>query len=503
MNAAGFPLLSTLTFLPLAGVAAILCLRGEEERIGRLVRGIALGTSLAVLALASLLWFGFDGASGAYQFQEHANWMPETGISYHMGVDGISVLFVLLTALLTPICILASWRMEQTRIRAYMIAFLLLETAMIGVFSAVDLLLFYVFFEAALVPVFLIIGIWGGTHRVRAAFKLFFYTLAGAVLMLLAVLAIWYDAGSTDLTQLMGLHLSHGAQMWMFLAFFAAFAVKMPMWPFHTWQPEAYAEAPTAGSVMLGGVMLNMGAYGFLRFSIPLFPQATETLAPFVLALSAIAVVYASLVALLQQDMKKIVAYSSIAHMGIATIGVFSIDEQGISGALLQMLAHGVVSGAGFLCIGVLQDRVRSRDIGHFGGIAKVMPAYAVVAMIFTLAAMALPGTASFPGEFLVLVGAWKISPWLTLAAGSSMILGAAYMLRMYRAVVFSRLQRTELRQLLDLSAREKLIFAPLVLLTLWIGIHPGTFLHVFQASVSTLVHRQEAALATAHLAGL
>ncbi|MFC0408227.1 NADH-quinone oxidoreductase subunit M [Roseomonas elaeocarpi] len=473
-----------MTFLPLIGAAGIFFLRGEGEQLRSKIRVMALSTSLVVLALSSILWFGFDKSLGGYQFEEHTRWMPQIGLTYHMGVDGISVLFVVLTAFLTPVCILASWNSVQSRLREYMIAFLLLEMIMIGVFAALDLMLFYVFFEAALIPAFLIIGIWGGQRRVQAAFKLFLYTLAGAVLMLLAVLALWLEAGTTDLPALQQLQLPHATQIWMFLAFFAAFAVKMPMWPIHTWQPDAYAEAPTAGSIMLGGVMVNMGSYGFLRFTIPLLPDATQTFTPYVLTLAVIAVVYTSLIALTQQDMKKVVAYSSIAHMGIATIGIFSNNLQGVSGALLQMLAHGIVSGATFLCIGVLQDRMNTRQIGDFGGLAKVMPAFSVVAMIFTMATMALPGTASFPGEFLVIVGAWKLSPWVALGAASSMVLGAAYMLRLYRLVVFSRITRDEVRGLLDLSVRERLMFVPLVLVTIWMGLHPASFLQFFQASI-------------------
>jgi NADH-quinone oxidoreductase subunit M len=498
---AGFPLLSLLVALPLLGVAAIL-LGGQPPHAAR-ARGIALGTSLLVLLLSLGLWFGFDKAAPGYQFEEHLPWITSVGITYHLGVDGISVLFVLLTTLMTPICILACWRTGQTGMREYMIALLVLESMLVGVFSAVDLVLFYVFFEASMIPVFLIIGVRGGEGRRAAALKLFLYTMVCMLLMLLAVMTLWQLAGSTDLPDLMRLHLPVHAQLWVFLAFLVAFGVKMPMWPIHTWQPAAYAEAPTAGSVMLGGVMLNMGAYGFVRFAIPLLPQAAELLTPLVFVLGTIAVVYASLVALAQRDMKRIVAYSSVAHMGIILIGLFTANQQGLSGGLLQMLSHGVVSAALFLCVGVLQDRVRTQEMDRFGGIAKVMPGFAAVFMLFVMAAVALPGTGDFPGELLVIIGAWKSSPWLSAGIGTSMVLGAAYMLHLCRKVLFGRLVREELRGMLDLSLREKAMFAPLVALTLWIGIYPMSFLSFFQASVTALIQHHEAALQTAHLAGL
>ena len=503
MNAAGFPLLSLLTFLPLLGAAVIMLVRGDEETLASNARWTALWTSLIVLVLSLILWFRFDVSSAAYQFEEHANWFPEVGLNYHMGVDGISVLFVLLSTVLTPICIISSWEAVQTRVREYMVAFLLLETMMIGMFCAVDLVLFYVFFEGVLIPMFLIIGVWGGPRRVYAAFKLFLYTLLGSVLMLLAILALWHAAGTSDLVAVMQVNLPRFTQMWMFLAFFAAFAVKVPMWPVHTWLPDAHVEAPTAGSVILAGVLLKMGAYGFVRFSIPLFPEAAHYFAPLIFALSVIAVIYTSLVALAQDDMKKLIAYSSVAHMGIVTLGLFTFNQQGISGALLQMISHGVVSGALFLCVGVLYDRVHSREIARYGGVAKIMPGYALVFLLFTMGSVALPGTAGFPGEFLVLVGAWKSSPWVALGGATGMILGAGYMLYLYRRVVFSRITRDDLRALLDLSPREYAMFAPLILLTIWMGVYPSSFLQFFQASVGALIERHEAALSIPRLAGM
>jgi len=503
MNAAGFPLLSLLTFLPLVGAAVVMTVRGDEATVASNARWAALWTSLIVFGLSLILWARFDTASAEFQFVERMQWLPEFGVNYHMGVDGISVLFVLLSTLLTPICILASWESIGSRVREYMVAFLVLETMMVGMFCSLDLVMFYVFFEGVLIPMFLIIGVWGGQRRVYAAFKLFLYTLLGSVLMLLAIIALWFQAGTTDVPVLLQQVIPPSTQRWMFLAFFAAFAVKVPMWPVHTWLPDAHVEAPTAGSVILAGVLLKMGAYGFVRFSIPLLPQAAADFAPLILALSVVAVIYTSLVALAQEDMKKLIAYSSVAHMGIVTMGLFAFNQQGITGALFQMVSHGVVSGALFLCVGVLYDRVHSREIARYGGVAKIMPAYALVFMLFTMGSVALPGTAGFPGEFLVLTGIWAVSPWAALGGAMGMILGAAYMLYLYRRVVFSRITRDDLRSLLDLSPRELAIFAPLILLTLWMGIYPSSFTDFFQASVSALVERHEAALAAPRLAGM
>jgi NADH-quinone oxidoreductase subunit M len=501
MNAAGFPLLSLLTFLPLAGAAMILSVRGEPAVVAQNARWTALWTSLTVFALSLILWFRFDPGSADFQFVERVDWLPEFGVGYHMGVDGISVLFVLLSTALTPICILASWEAIGSRVREYMVAFLVLETMMVGMFAALDFIVFYVFFEGVLIPMFLIIGVWGGARRVYAAFKFFLYTLLGSVLMLLAILWLWYSAGTTDIPELMRHAVPRAAQTWIFLAFLASFAVKVPMWPVHTWLPDAHVEAPTAGSVILAGVLLKMGAYGFLRFSLPMLPEASADFAPLIFVLSIVAIVYTSLVALAQEDMKKLIAYSSVAHMGIVTLGIFTFNAQGLAGALFTMLAHGVVSGALFLCVGVLYDRVHSRDIARYGGVAKVMPSYALVFMLFTMASVALPGTANFVGEFLVILGAWKVNPWVAFGAALGMILSAAYMLWLYRRVAFGNITRQEVRALLDLSPREYAVFAPLILLTLWMGIYPESFLAFFRTSVAALIERHETALGVARLA--
>jgi NADH-quinone oxidoreductase subunit M len=504
MNDLGFPILSLLTFLPLVGVAIIMSVRGEEAVLASNARWTALWTSLGVFALSLVLWVRFDQSNPGFQFTETAAWLPQLGLTYKMGVDGISVLFVLLSTALTPICILASWESITSRVRDYMVAFLVLETMMIGTFCALDFLVFYMFFEGVLIPMYLIIGIWGGPRRVYAAFKFFLYTLAGSLLMLLAILAIWNATGTTDIVTLSHTVFSPRMQTWLFLAFFASFAVKMPMWPVHTWLPDAHVEAPTGGSVILAGVLLKMGAYGFLRFSLPMLPNASADFAPMIYALSIVAVIYTSLVALAQTDMKKLIAYSSVAHMGVVTIGIFTFNAQGLSGALFQMLSHGVVAGALFLCVGVVYDRIHTREIARYGGLADRMPAYALTFMVFTMASIGLPGTAGFTGEVLVLIGSFKISFWLALLGASGMILGAVYMLYLYRRVIFGALEKADLKSILDLSPREIAIFAPLVVLTLWMGVYPSSFTHFFDASVAALVEHHQAALAaTTKLAGV
>ena len=504
MNELGFPILTLLTFLPLVGVAIMLTVGGEEAVIASNARWTALWTSLVVFALSLVLWVKFDLSNPGFQFIDSAAWLPEVGLTYKMGVDGISVLFVMLSTLLTPICILASWESVKTRVREYMIAFLVLETMMVGMFCALDFLVFYMFFEGVLIPMYLIIGIWGGPRRVYAAIKFFLYTLAGSLLMLLAVLAMWNAAGTTDIPTLMHTAFSPHMQMWLFVAFFASFAVKVPMWPVHTWLPDAHVEAPTAGSVILAGVLLKMGAYGFLRFSVPMLPEASTTFAPFIYTLSVVAVIYTSLVALAQTDMKKLIAYSSVAHMGVVTIGIFTFNAQGISGALFQMLSHGIVAGALFLCVGVVYDRIHTREIARYGGLADRMPAYALAFMLFTMASIGLPGTAGFAGEFLVLIGAFKISLWLALLGSLGMILGAAYMLYLYRRIIFGALTKVDLKGILDLSPREIATFAPLVLLTLWMGIYPSSFTAFFDAAVGAMVDHHQAALAVStKLAGV
>jgi len=503
MNAAGFPILSLLTWLPLAGGLFIMTVRGDDAVVAGNARWAALWTSLIVFAISLVLWVKFDVSNPGFQFSESLAWLPEFGVGYRMGVDGISVLFVLLSTALTPICILASWDSITTRVREYMLAFLVLETMMVGMFSAQDFIVFYMFFEGVLIPMFLIIGVWGGPRRVYASFKFFLYTLAGSILMLLALLAVWYHAGTTDLAVLMQTPFPVRMQFWLFLAFFASFAVKVPMWPVHTWLPDAHVEAPTAGSVILAGVLLKMGAYGFLRFSVPMLPQASQQFAPFMFTLGVVAVIYTSLVALAQTDMKKLIAYSSVAHMGVVVIGIFTFNAQGLQGALFQMLSHGIVSAALFLCVGVIYDRIHTRDIARYGGLASRMPAYAIVFMVFTMASVGLPGTSGFVGEFLVLVGAYKVSLYLAYLGSMGMILGAAYMLYLYRRVIFGVITRDDLRGILDLSPREVAIFTPLVLLTLWMGIYPSSFTQFFDATVHSMVDYHTAALAAPKLAGI
>jgi NADH-quinone oxidoreductase subunit M len=493
-----WPILSLVTFLPLVGAGFIFLVRGDEETVARNARWVALWTTLATFLLSLTLWFGFERGTAAFQFVERAEWFPGTGIAYHMGVDGISVLFVLLSTFLMPICILASWEAIEHRVKEYMIAFLVLETMMVGMFCALDMVLFYIFFEAVLIPMFLIIGVWGGARRVYSAFKFFLYTLAGSVLMLVALLYIFGTAGTTDITRLMWYGFAREAQTWLWLAFFASFAVKVPMWPVHTWLPDAHVEAPTAGSVILAGVLLKMGAYGFLRFSLPMMPDASEAFTPLVYTLSIVAVIYTSLVALVQEDMKKLIAYSSVAHMGFVTLGIFTGTRQGIDGALFQMLSHGLVSGALFLCVGVVYDRLHTREISRYGGLVERMPRYAAVFMLFTMASVGLPGTSGFVGEFLVLAGAFQANTWAAALAALGVILGAAYMLFLYRRVVFGVLVREDLKAMVDLSRREIAIFAPLVLAVLWMGIYPKPVLDVFSASVDQLVVRYQEARADA-----
>jgi NADH-quinone oxidoreductase subunit M len=412
-----------------------------------------------------------------------------------MGVDGISVLFVLLSTFLTPLCILASWESIKVRVKEYMIAFLVLETLMVGMFCALDFLLFYVFFEGVLIPMFLIIGVWGGGRRVYAAFKFFLYTLLGSVLMLLAVLAMYFVAGTTDLPTLMHTPFPRSMQIWLWLALFASFAVKVPMWPVHTWLPDAHVEAPTAGSVILAGVLLKMGGYGFLRFSIPILPEASAYFTPLMYTLSVVAIIYTSLVALAQEDMKKLIAYSSIAHMGFVTIGMFTLKQQGVEGSVFQMLSHGIVSGALFLCVGVVYDRLHTREIARYGGLVQNMPRYAFVFMVMMLASVGLPGTSGFVGEFLILIGTFQDNTWVAFLATIGIILGAAYMLWLYRRVIFGKITREDVKSMLDLSPREVAIFAPLVLVVLWMGIYPSSFLNVISVSVEALIQNYQTAL--------
>ena len=493
-----FPILSLLVFIPLIGAGFILLIRGDADVVARNARNVALVTSVTGFLLSLMLWGKFDQTTAAFQFVEKRDWMPAFGISYHLGVDGISVLFVLLTTLLTPICILASWTSIKDRVKEYMIAFLILETMMVGMFVALDMVIFYIFFEAVLIPMFLIIGVWGGQRRVYAAFKLFLYTLLGSVLMLVALIAMYFDAGTTNIVDLMNHTFPATIQPWLWLAFFASFAVKIPMWPVHTWLPDAHVEAPTAGSVILAGVLLKFGGYGFLRFSLPMFPLASIDFTPFIFALSIIAVIYTSLVALAQEDMKKLIAYSSIAHMGFVTVGTFTMTVQGIEGAIYQMLSHGVVSAALFLLVGVVYDRIHSREIAAYGGLVERMPVYALMFMLFMLASIGLPGTGGFIGEILVLLGVYQVNTWVAAFCALGVILGAAYMLYLYRRVIFGKLTKESLLSIADLSPREILIFAPLAIITIWMGIYPPAFLDFMHVSVQNLIDQVETARAAA-----
>ena len=489
-----WPILSVLIFLPTVGAAFVFVIRGEAEIVAQNARNVALWTSLITFALSLLLWTGFDTGTAAFQFEERAPWIAE-GIDYHLGVDGISMLFILLTTLLTPICVMASWESIQTRVKEYMIAFLIMETMMIGVFSALDMVLFYLFFEGGLIPMFLIIGIWGAENRVYATFKFFLYTLLGSVLFLLAILWLFFKFGTTDIPGLMGLGIDPWWQNLLWLAMFAAFAVKIPMWPVHTWLPDAHVEAPTAGSVILAAVLLKIGGYGFIRLSIPILPDASAYFTPFIFVLSVIAIIYTSLVALMQEDMKKLIAYSSIAHMGFVTIGVFTFTQTGIEGGIMVMLSHGLVSAALFLCVGVVYDRVHTRLIDRYGGLVHRMPLYAVVFMVFTLANVGLPGTSGFVGEFLVLAGVFQVNTWVAFLAATGVVLSVCYALWLYRRVIFEVLSKTDLKLILDLNRREVLMFAPLVVLVLLFGIWPIPLLEVFHVSVENLIAQHQLAL--------
>jgi len=490
----GLPVLSLCTFFPLVGA---LLIAAQNREASRNARWIALYTTLFTLGVALWIWAHFDKGNPGFQFVEEAAWLGGS-INYKMGVDGISVLFVVLTAFLMPLCVIASWESVESRVKEYLIAFLVLETLMIGVFCALDLVLFYLFFEGGLIPMFLIIGVWGGERRVYASFKFFLYTLLGSVLMLLALMAMYWHAGTTDIPTLLAHKFPGGMQWWLWLAFFASFAVKLPMWPVHTWLPDAHVEAPTAGSVILAGILLKMGGYGFLRFSLPMFPLASQEFAPLVFALSVVAIIYTSLVALAQEDVKKLIAYSSVAHMGFVTMGIFSFTVQGVDGAIFQMLSHGLVSAALFLCVGVVYDRMHTRRIDAYGGLVNRMPLYAFVFMVFTLANVGLPGTSGFVGEFLTLLGAFKASTWVAFLATSGVVLSAAYALYLYRRMIFGPMEKPSLRAISDLGYREVLVFAPLVLLVIIFGFYPAPLLDVTAVSVKKLVSSYEAAISAA-----
>jgi NADH-quinone oxidoreductase subunit M len=489
-----WPVLSVTTFLPLLGALFIMALRGDTESVKRNARWAALWTTLITFAVSLVLVWRFDPSSAEFQFVEKARWLGGYA-SYHMGVDGISLPLVILTTAIMPICIIASWDSVQNRVKEYMIAFLVLETMMVGTFAALDLVLFYLFFEAGLIPMFLIIGIWGGPRRVYASFKFFLYTLLGSVPMLLAIMAMYWSAGTTDITVLLKHEFPRQLQTWAWLAFFASFAVKMPMWPVHTWLPDAHVEAPTAGSVVLAAILLKMGGYGFLRFSLPMFPLASADFTPLIFTLSVVAIIYTSLVALMQEDVKKLIAYSSVAHMGFVTMGIFAATAQGIGGGIFQMISHGIVSGALFLCVGVVYDRIHTREIAAYGGLVERMPVYAAVFMLFTMANVGLPGTSGFVGEFLTLLGTFKVSIPVATLATLDVILSAAYALWLYRKMIFGKLEKPKLQSIKDMDAREIGIFVPLVVLTLLFGFWPKPVLDMSSASVNALVAQYQTAI--------
>ncbi|QTN18578.1 NADH-quinone oxidoreductase subunit M [Brevundimonas sp. AJA228-03] len=481
-------ILSVVTFLPLVGALLILIGRfAAPSGQDGIARWVALGTTLVTLALSAVLVLQFDSANPAYQFVENYAWFA--GAGYHLGVDGISILFVLLTAFLMPICILASWKSIETRVVDYMIAFLVLETLVIGVFTSLDLFLFYIFFEGTLVPMFIIIGVWGGANRIYAAYKFFLYTLLGSVLMLLAMLWMANKAGTTSIPELKTFAFSPQAQSVLWLAFFASFAVKMPMWPVHTWLPDAHVQAPTAGSVILAGILLKLGGYGFILFNVPMFPDASVLYRPLVFTLSVIAIAYTSLVAFRQTDIKKLIAYSSVAHMGFVTMGIFAGNAQGMQGAIFQMLSHGLISGALFLCVGVVYDRMHTREIAFYGGLTNRMPWYAAIFLMFTMANVGLPGTSGFIGEMLTMTGVYQASTWAAFVAATGVILSAVYALTLYRNVMFGEITNPALATIKDIDLRELVIFVPLIVGTIWLGVQPDLVLNYTAASVDAVVN--------------
>ncbi len=494
-----WPILSVTTFLPLVGALFIMLVRGNDRLARGTARWVALWATFVTFAVSLVMVWRFDPSVAEFQFVEKYDWLGFA--SYHMGVDGISLPFVILTTALMPVCIIASWTAIQRRVKEYMIAFLVLETLMVGTFSALDLVLFYLFFEGGLIPMFLIIGIWGGPRRVYASFKFFLYTLLGSVLMLLAIMAMYWEAGTTDIVTLLHHGFPVGLQKWAWVAFFASFAVKMPMWPVHTWLPDAHVEAPTAGSVILAAILLKMGGYGFLRFSLPMFPSASHDFAPFIFVLSVVAIVYTSLVALMQEDMKKLIAYSSVAHMGFVTMGIFAVTAQGVAGGIFQMISHGLVSGALFLCVGVLYDRQHTREIAAYGGLVNRMPFYAAIFMVFTMANVGLPGTSGFVGEFLTLIGTFKVNTSVAFLATIGVILSACYALWLYRKIIFGVLDKPALMGIKDVGLRELVIFAPLVVLTILFGVAPKPVLDMSAASVAQLIDNYNHAIAAAKTA--
>ena len=490
------PILTIITFLPLIGVFFILFNKGDEERVGKISFHVSLLTSLLVFVLSLFLWFNFDKTISSFQFVEEKKWIIDF-VKYKLGVDGISILFVVLTAFITPICIVATYNSVKFRKKDFFIALLVMETMMIGVFCSLDLFLFYLFFEAGLIPMFLIIGIWGGIRRVYAAFKFFLYTLLGSVFMLIAIIFIYMQTGTTDVEALLALDIPVQYQYLLWLGFFASFAVKTPMWPVHTWLPDAHVEAPTSGSVILAAILLKMAGYGFIRFSLGLFPVASDFFSPLVFSLSIIAIVYTSLVALVQKDMKKLIAYSSVAHMGFVTIGIFAFNSQGIEGSIFQMISHGIVSAALFLCVGVVYDRMHTRQISDYGGVSNVMPNYAIVFMIFILASLGLPGTSGFVGEILVLIGIFKTNYLVAFFAATGVVLSACYSLSLYRRVSFGEITNDKVKVLKDMNYSEFITLIPLLVLVILLGVYPNIILDTISTSVENLVSVYNAKIAT------
>ncbi len=482
------PILSLTIALPLVGVIFLLLVSGTEETVKKTSGAVALLTSMVTFLASIYLWMNFSYTSDGFQFIEEKKWIFDF-VNYKVGIDGMSLAFILLTTFITPICILATINSVKVRVKEFLIALLLMETLMLGVFCSLDLFIFYLFFEAGLIPMFLIIGIWGGERRVYSAFKFFLYTLFGSIFMLVSIIFIYFDAGTLDFSKLINLQINKDYQKFLWLGFFASFAVKTPMWPVHTWLPDAHVEAPTAGSVILAAILLKMAGYGFIRFSLGMFPDASIYFAPLIFALSIIAIIYTSLVALIQKDMKKLIAYSSVAHMGFVTIGIFVFNKQGIEGSIFQMISHGVVSAALFLCVGVVYDRLHTREIDNYGGVVNVMPKYAIMFMIFILGSLGLPGTSGFIGEILVLIGSFKYNYLVAFFAATGVVLSACYSLWLYRRVVFGEIKNEKIKGLLDLNKNEILILTPLIIMTILLGFYPSIVLDMISTSVNTTIN--------------
>lgn len=497
---ADVPILSLTTFLPLVGALFILLIRGEQEAVARNAKSVALWTSIITFIVSLFILTGYDPSNPGFQFVEEVEWLPAFKIAYIKGVDGISIWFVLASTLLTPICVLASWDAVEKRVKEFMVALLVLETMLVGMFTALDFILFYLFFEGVLLPMFLMIGVWGGPNKVYAAYKFFIYTFVGSVLMLLAILAMYLTAGTMDMRVMLDYPFPPSMQIWLWLAFFIAFAVKTPIWPAHTWLPFAHVEAPTAGSVMLAGVMLKMGGYGLIRANMQMLPEASFYFQDVVFFMSIAAIIYTSLVALAQTDMKKMIAYSSVAHMGYVSMGIFAANQQGLDGAMFQMLSHTFVSAALFLCIGVAYNRLHTREMAAYGGMAKNMPRYALVFAVFMFASVGLPGTSGFVGEFLTMLGVFEVNTWYGMLSSTGLVLGAAYMLLLFRKLFFGKLEKPEVKAMPDLNMREVVFFAPLVAIVIIMGIYPASFQNIYNPTVAKILTDHQASLKAAGL---